>query len=444
MKVAIAGGGLAGLSCAVELIEAGAEVTILESEPLLGGKATSWIDEDGDTIETGLHVIPRRYETLLALLDRAGAADNLIWSDPHYGYVAPDGSFGEVRMAGLPAPLHVLAAVAGYDHLRWRDRISGFTAIGTTMVAGRRARDRLDDLTMADWMRRRGATQRFIDYTLDPGAKAFTFLDAEHVSAKSMYYWLRNYVKGREASRVAVVDHGMGPGMIAPLAEHVAAAGGEIRLESAVGEILVGDRRAGGFRMTSGETVEADAYVSAVPVHVLRRILPEAAREGTELAALRGFEAIPVVSVQLWFDRKLTDFAGMMMFVDGVASVFADLSNLRAELRARGGSMMELVLSPAAELIDRPDEEIVAMVLADLRSAFAPARDATVTKAAVVRIAESIYGAYPGMERLRPGTRTTWSNLVLCGDYVSSGLPPGMEAAAVSGADAARALLAGV
>jgi uncharacterized protein with NAD-binding domain and iron-sulfur cluster len=54
-KVIIAGGGLAGLVCAKNLIDAGYQVELVEAEPQLGGRTASWLDEDGDHVESGIH-----------------------------------------------------------------------------------------------------------------------------------------------------------------------------------------------------------------------------------------------------------------------------------------------------------------------------------------------------------------------------------------------------
>jgi len=59
MRVAIVGAGLAGLSTAVDLVDRGCEVEIFESRPFVGGKVSSWVDNDGNHIEMGLHVFFR-------------------------------------------------------------------------------------------------------------------------------------------------------------------------------------------------------------------------------------------------------------------------------------------------------------------------------------------------------------------------------------------------
>jgi len=72
MRVAIAGAGLAGLSCAKYLTDAGS--IVLERQDVLGGKVAAWKDEDGDWYETGLHIFGA-YPNMLQLFKELGIED---------------------------------------------------------------------------------------------------------------------------------------------------------------------------------------------------------------------------------------------------------------------------------------------------------------------------------------------------------------------------------
>ena len=64
-KVAIIGGGLSGLACAKYLVDAGHEPVVYEARDVLGGKVSAWQDEDGDWIETGLHIFFGAYPNMM-------------------------------------------------------------------------------------------------------------------------------------------------------------------------------------------------------------------------------------------------------------------------------------------------------------------------------------------------------------------------------------------
>ena len=78
-KVAIIGGGLSGLSCAKYLVDAGHEPTVYEARDVLGGKVSAWKDEDGDWIETGLHIFFGAYPNVMNMFAELGIHDHLQW-----------------------------------------------------------------------------------------------------------------------------------------------------------------------------------------------------------------------------------------------------------------------------------------------------------------------------------------------------------------------------
>jgi len=81
MRVAIAGAGLAGLSCAKYLTDAGHTPIVLESRDVLGGKVAAWKDEDGDWYETGLHIFFGAYPNMLQLFKELDIEDRLQWKE---------------------------------------------------------------------------------------------------------------------------------------------------------------------------------------------------------------------------------------------------------------------------------------------------------------------------------------------------------------------------
>ena len=91
VQVAIVGAGLAGLSAAVDLVDAGHQVDLYEARPFLGGKVGSWVDEGGNHIEMGLHVFFFNYANLFALMRKVGAIDNLLPKDHTHLFVNTGG-----------------------------------------------------------------------------------------------------------------------------------------------------------------------------------------------------------------------------------------------------------------------------------------------------------------------------------------------------------------
>lgn len=437
-QIIVVGGGLAGLACAKELVEHGANVTLLEAQPRLGGKATSWTDDDGDIIESGLHVLTPRYESLLSILADVGAQHNLVWRDPAYTYALRGGRVGRLRLAALPPPLHLLGGILRYEHLTWRERLSGILALTESVFSTPRHRERLDDRTFDEWLRSRGVSRRLTEQLLEPGTRGVTFLGSADVSARVMVSYLHTLWGDRESGRIALIRGGLERGLIRPIADSIRSRGVQILLGVKVDRLELGDGGIEGVVTEGGDYFTADAYVSAVPAHDLVRMLPVRAWDYPYFSSLRCLGPVPVISVQLWFDRKITKVGDVIMSPGCVFCVYADLSNANFPA-AR--SLVQLVVAPAEHLLSVSDQDVVDHVVRDLRDVWGTARRAEIIKYAVVRTPRAFHALRPGREIHRPRQRSPFANFVLAGDFTQSVLPPNMETATSTGIAAARQLL---
>ncbi len=443
-RVIIVGGGLAGLACAIELIDHGLDVTVLESSPILGGKAASWHDEDGDIVDLGLHVVTPLYEHLLELLRKVGAHENIVWRDGNYYLALRGGKVDSIRIASLPAPMHFLAGLLRYRKLRLLDRLSGLPAFAEILLSTDRHRRKFDLWTFRDWARSRGATENLVAHLFDPMVEGLMFLDCHHVSTTNVMFDLHYMLLNKESSRLGFIDGGLNEKMIAPIAGHITASGGVILTEQDVSRFRFGRNRIEALELATGEVLSADAYVAAVPVHRIQEMLPDDAFDDPYFANLCRFEPAPVIGVQLWFDRKVTDISDLILTPKCIFNAYADVSNIISEYRSRSGSIVHFVLAPAGHLLALSDRRIVRLVHEDFGDVFPVARDARVVKSTVVRTPKAFYRQYPGMEQYRPPQRTPLDNLFLAGDFTRNKYPPCMEGAVKSGQLAAECLLKAV
>jgi uncharacterized protein with NAD-binding domain and iron-sulfur cluster len=210
-------------------------------------------------------------------------------------------------------------------------------------------------------------------------------------------------------------------------------------------EYDAGMNRVTGFRLDDGRLLTADAYVSAMPVHNLWKTLPPALRAREPFAALRRLHGIPVMTVQLYFDRPVTGVDNLVFSSGTHLSVYAELSRCAADLDEgpRGRHMVQMVVAPAAEWFRLPDDELVRRTLAEFTRLHPAAGAARLLKSTVVRIPQSVYHARPGHDRYRPDQATPVPNFFLCGDYTRQEYLASMEGAALSGKRVAQRILAG-
>src|SRR5215469_7337168 len=123
-RVVVVGGGLAGLTAAFRLGQAGFAVEVLEAREVLGGKASSWRDADGDWIESGLHVFFGAYDEIFTLMRELGIYENILWKPHVLRYMLSGGDHFDFMNWPLPSPLHLLPTVLGNHYFSWGEKLA--------------------------------------------------------------------------------------------------------------------------------------------------------------------------------------------------------------------------------------------------------------------------------------------------------------------------------
>jgi 15-cis-phytoene desaturase len=216
-------------------------------------------------------------------------------------------------------------------------------------------------------------------------------------------------------------------------------------LETPVQKVLGSRDRATGLRLKDGRRVKADHVISAVPPHVLRRIVPEEwVRDHSSFEELVFFDPCPYVSSFLWFDRKLTDlpFWARAYSPNDLNCDFYDLSNINSGWEDRNSVITSnIIYSHNRGADEMSDEKIVERTRQEIAEFIPEARDAEIEHSVVNRIPMAIHCPYPGTERRRPPMDSPIDNLLLAGDWIKTKLPSSMESAAKSGWMSAEAVL---
>lgn len=475
MRVAIVGAGLAGLSAAVDLVDAGHEVDLYEARPFLGGKVGSWVDDDGNHIEMGLHVFFFNYANLFALMRKVGAIDNLLPKEHTHLFVNAGGDLRELDFRfPIGAPFNGLKAFFTTSQLTAIDKIQNSLALATSPIvrglvdyegAMKQIRD-LDRISFADWFRSHGGNDGSLKRMWNPIAYALGFIDTEEISARCMLTIFLMFAAKTEASKLNLLAGSPHNYLLKPLLDYIEARGGKLHLRRRVKEVeyseVDGQTRVTALAIADGdsvERVEADAYLAACDVPGIQRLLPEGWRRWSEFDNIYKLTAVPVATVQLRFDGWVTELQdeqamttlgqargldNLLYTADADFSCFADLAlaSPKDYYREGQGSLLQCVLTPGDPFIARNPEEIAQHVLAQVHALFPSSRKLTMTWSNVVKLAQSLYREAPGMDPFRPDQKTPISNFFLAGSYTQQDYIDSMEGATMSGRQAARAILA--
>jgi 15-cis-phytoene desaturase len=453
MRVAIAGGGLAGLACAKYLVDAGHTPIILESRDVLGGLVAAWKDGDGDWYETGLHVFFGAYPNMLQLFKELGIEDRLQWKEHTLIFNQPEkpGVLSRFDVPDLPAPINVITSILrNNDMLSWEQKIRFAIGLLPAVVRGQKYVEQMDQYSLLEWLRLQGVDERVNTDIFIAASKALTFINPEDVSATVPLTALNRFLQERYGSKIAFLDGSPTERLCQPLVDYITERGGEVHLKKPLKQILLNsDQTVGGFLIrgldgAADEVVNADAYVSATSVDVMKVLMPEAWKQNEFFQKLEGLEGVPVINLHLWFDRKLTDVDQLLFSRSPLLSVYADMSNTCREYANPDRSMLELVLAPAKDWINQSDEEIIAATMRELLQLFPQhfggENPAQLLKYKVVKTPRSVYTASPGRQAYRPDQVTPVPNFFLAGSYTMQRYLGSMEGAVLSGKLTAQAI----
>lgn len=451
LKVVIAGAGLAGLSTAKYLADAGHKPIVLEARDVLGGKVAAWKDNDGDWYETGLHIFFGAYPNMQNLFGELGINDRLQWKEHSMIFAMPNkpGEFSRFDFPEiLPAPFNgIFAILRNSEMLTWPEKVRFALGLLPAMLGGQAYVEAQDGLTVTEWMRRQGVPDRVNDEVFIAMSKALNFINPDELSMQCILIALNRFLQEKHGSKMAFLDGNPPERLCKPIVDHIESLGGEVWVNSRTQKIeLNPDGTVKHFLLSSGNIISGDVYVIATPVDILKLLLPQEWKDILYFKKLEKLVGVPVINVHIWFDRKLKNTYDHLLFSRSpLLSVYADMSVTCKEYYDPDRSMLELVFAPAEQWISCSDQEIVDATMQELAKLFpdeiaADQSKAKILKYHVVKTPRSVYKTVPDCEPCRPLQRSPVKGFYLAGDYTKQKYLASMEGAVLSGKLCAQAI----
>lgn len=442
-RIAIAGGGLAGLACAKVLADAGLAVTVIEGLPYLGGRASTYLDADGEWVEQGLHLFHGAYSEFRALLRDIGRPprDVLFWTDD-LRFEASNGPSATFGINPLYAPLRTLRGLLGNNrYLGPLAKLSLVPLMAPAILPDALLRRRFDDRTVTDWWRQTSRSRQVLERLLRPFCRAIQFTDVDQFSAYNFLGWAHQTLIRPLRARLGGYRGARDQLIFRPFADYLKARGVEIRTGVEITDILYNhqDRRITRFVLKGGEHVEADLYVVALPSWIFADKMPAALKADPFFAAIADLPLAPAISVQLWFDREVTERDGYTLVPHSHAPVYQDQA--RMTYHYNQGSRISVIVSPADDLLAWDDDAIAKHILSTLGRANPAIAAARVVKQVVLKHPRHLIRPLPGAMSQRPIQATPVDNLFLAGDWTQQEFFGSQEGAVRGGNACGREIL---
>ncbi|MBK3574987.1 FAD-dependent oxidoreductase [Streptomyces sp. MBT65] len=435
----VIGGGLAGVTSALALADAGVRVTLLEGRPRLGGLAFSF--QRGDlTVDNGQHVYLRCCTAYRWFLDRIEGAALAPLQDrldvPVLDANRPEGRrLGRLRRDPLPVPLHLGRSLATYPHLSLAERAK----VGRAALALKGldlADPALDAQNFGSWLTAHGQSARAVEALWDlVGVATLNAVAGDSSLALAAMVFKTGLLSDPGAADIGWAHVPLGE-LHDRLARKALDSAG-VRTEVRTRVTSVSTEENGRWSVqVPGERIEADAVVLAVPQREAHDLLPDGALD--DPGRLLAIDTAPILNIHVVYDRTVLTRPFFAALGSPVQWVFdrTDASGLK------DGQYLALSQSAVHDEIDETVAALRERYLPELERLLPGARGAEVKDFFVTRERTATFAPAPGVGRLRPGARTKAPGLYLAGAWTATGWPATMESAVRSGVSAADAALA--
>ncbi len=405
--VVVVGAGMAGLSAAIALTQAGKAVTLIEAGPVAGGRCRSYFDRElGLRIDNGNHLLLSGNHAIFDYLNTIGATETLVMpAEPMFPFM-------DLR-----------------DRSRWvlrpnLGRVPWWVFSPRRRVPGTRARDHLallrlrtvdSDAAVDSSMPHNTLYQRL----MEPLAIAALNTPADEGLVRLLSAVMEETLFQGGRACIPAVPQGLSESLIDPAIAWLEARGATFHTSQRVAALRDNGNHVVELSTTEGP-VTADAVVLAVPPWVLSDLLPGQ-------VCPNAFQAILNIHFRITVASEPPGFIGL---IGGTAEwVFVKPGHV------------SVTISAANRMVDQDAETIARAVWPDVQAAL-KLPNGPLPPWRVVKERRATVAATAAQERLRPGPRTSFANVVLAGDWTNTALPGTIEGAIRSGRTAAEALLA--
>ena len=364
---------------------------------------------------------------------------------------------------GIPAPFNFgLAILMNQKMLTLGEKLQTAPPLLPMLIEGQDFIDAQDELSVTDFMRKYGMPERINEEVFIAMAKALDFIDPDKLSMTVVLTAMNRFLNESNGLQMAFLDGNQPDRLCEPMKQHIEKGGGKVVMNAPVKEIVTNeDGTVNHLLLRSGEKIEADEYISAMPVDIVKRMVPKKWQQMPYFRQFDELEGIPVINLHMWFDRKLTAVDHLCFSRSPLLSVYADMSVTCKEYEDPDKSMLELVFAPCSPIaggkvnwISKTDEQIIDATMGELARLFpqdianderwpstskqGPNGQAKLEKYAVVKVPRSVYAAIPGRNKYRPSQTTPIPHFTMAGDWTSQKFLGSMEGAVLGGKLAAE------
>ncbi|HRP01845.1 MAG TPA: hydroxysqualene dehydroxylase HpnE [Candidatus Kapabacteria bacterium] len=431
--VTIIGAGVAGICAANNLLNNGYSVTLIEQRELPGGRINSILDgRSGDVIDNSQHLLMGAYKEFLELLKDLGTYQYLKFLDEIDLRLYSSNKIFHLR-ATSTGKFSFMKSILRLDGIPMKDKLNLFYIFALIQFQNTNDFKSYDSYT---YLKKFNQSDSFIQLFWEPLILATLNNLPQYAPASLLITVLqKSFLADSYSSKMILPNKGLSE-LITPIVDKVNK-NGIFLAKNKLKEICLKDGLVDYIVTNEYEHIRSKYYIMATQANEVIKYYP--LQESKLLNNLKQFEYSPILSVYLWFDTGSFDFD----FCGFIGSDTQWLFNRRRFIDAtdvKYSNHFTLLVSSADNLISLSNNEILNIVMEDLRLRFPEYKDKEPQHYKIIKEKFATLRITTTTERLRPDNQTEIPNLLLAGDWTDTEYPATIESAAISGNYTARVI----
>ena len=451
LRLAVIGGGLAGIAAAEAAKRLGYDVDLFEWSRTLGGRATSMLEPTtGQWIDNGQHVVLGCCTELLTLNRRFGL-ERFFEHQANITFASLEGK----RWTMIPSPFlplrwQLVPAFLKLPFLTFRDRLS----TGLLLRKLPKVKPHLTEISFGQWLNAENASEESVKRFWEPLIFSTLSETVESVGFSAAQKVVRDgFLSGPDAMTLYVPTQPLRSIYHEATVDYLNDLGVRSHFLSRVVQFqwtdgMDGDEKARilAIVLADGTVRSFDRYILAIPSFRVWKLFEESGLENfAEQLDLGRFEPGAITTAHCWFDRRILPSSWQQAALIGGPAQFVFCP--RRESTENGVyhtavisashrllSDLELTSNGTATLLDRIVRQIQTTFPESFREPNELRHGRTTT------VFNAVFSPNPNVYASRPAQATPFANLTLAGDWTDTGWPATMEGAVRSGIAAAKVL----
>lgn len=429
-KIAIIGGGCAGLTVAIQLAKQGCDVSLFEASSELGGRARSVQVKNttAHALDNGQHILIGAYSATLQLLATLGVPEKQAFLRLPFSIRMLSQGLSRLTFKTtpyLPSPLAMLIGLLGCQGLKFSERLA---AIGMMLRVTIKSYRLAQDLPLAEFLAQQGQSENAVRLLWEPISLAALNTPLELASTQVFLNALKDTLAAslglnlKKNSDFLLAKQDLSKLIAEPASAYLKQHGVSIKLKQRITAISKSNHA---YRLTGAEESSVFSHVVlATAPHHASQLMAGLAELQAEMAVLAKFSYQPIVTVYLQYPAGTRLTQPMLGLANGLGQWLFD----RGQLCQQDG-LLAVVISGTGLHQSWTQDQLSLKVIAELKQTFPNLDEPLWHK--VIAEKRATYACTPKLAR--PSQRTALPNFYLAGDYTYANYPATIEGAVRSG-----------